>query len=327
MQEENGSQITVEISECDKYINDDFKDAQVFYDYMKNFFKNQKPHSVPEEFTLGSSWLFRGHWDADWDLLPVVFREDKKDDLSGEDKENERKKYLKTQVERESIGSLFQFMRLANRVGLDCSYSPAMVEYMALLRENYDKELNDDNIFKKWPRLDALPVMAKAQHHGLGTRLLDFSYNILTAVYFAASEIYVNRNDCKTDKKIALWAFHSNNMASLSHEKGKSRYLFVPAEQNRNNNIFAQSGVLILDTEASERFLETGVWDNFLETAFSKSSKKYSQKKIRRFTLPQSEAKKLLRLLNDDFLNPATIMPSLNNVVVAMDYSDWLEKR
>lgn len=107
-------------------------------------------HEALEPYKKSNLWLFRGHSNPDWDLIPKAGR----------------KPY---------IGS------------------------------------NDEAYFEGWLRravefadlstLDVWDSLAVAQHHGLATRLLDWSYNPLSAAFFAVSE------EAETDA--VVFAYHS----------------------------------------------------------------------------------------------------------------------
>ena len=94
-------------------------------------------HAVLEPFQADKRWIFRGHADASWSLLPKAGRH--------------------------------PYLSVPDRVVFE-TWKRRAVEYVAI-------RPSDD-----WDWL------AIAQHHGLATRLLDWSLNPLNAAFFALRE-------------------------------------------------------------------------------------------------------------------------------------------
>lgn len=94
-------------------------------------------HQALEPYQKSNRWLFRGHSNPDWELIPKAGRPP-------------------------FIGSNDEV--------------------------NFDAWLRRAVEFTDFSRLDSWDSLAVAQHHGLATRLLDWSYNPLSAAFFAGSE-------------------------------------------------------------------------------------------------------------------------------------------
>ena len=284
-------------------------------------------------------WMFRGHWDSKWELIPSAFRNSECEwdvkfhselrkwyksytknlnILSGNSEEGkEAENNARYQIIAECL-LLIKFMETANSLGIDCNYTSHLHGYEKKLRHVIGlKKLIPRELMVKWPAPSILPIMALAQHHGTPTRLLDFTYNPLFAAFFAASEPFfkkdsINKKDPETGSNICVWAISEKaDMFNGTWQK-------IPTQQsNRSSNLFAQEGTLILYNTKNEGHLtDRWKWQD-LQTGGT-------PEQLIKLTLPQRSYKVLLRQLLRDNITPARIMPNLDRVTQTLEYNNWL---
>ncbi len=294
-----------------------FRTAEGFYYTLLNFNGMIKKGLLSHELANRRmpSWVFRGHWDSNWPLLPSTFRYRWYKKFRGKSEGNrifmmgseichmDKPKFdkndddIRYQVRTEYF-LLQQFMEIANDLGIDCNYTPF----------SYDDYKEN---FGNWSDVRIQHVMALARHHGIPTRLLDFTYNPLFAAFFAAFDSFEsNIGERSWKDNLCVWAIDENNITTENWKK-------ISALTNRSSNIFAQEGLLILDPKANDEFIKNnGEWQDLIATRKTGSFIKV--------TLPQSECKKLLRLLWENNITPARIMPNLDKVTQTVEYNHWL---
>ena len=159
-----------------------------------------------------------------------------------------------------------------------------------------------------WPIDELLPLLALAQHYGVPTRLLDWSDRPLVAAFFAAKSVAVNPKG----KYISVWALNLDwiiNKAFPGSSPKMSVYV-VTAPRASNPNLHAQGGVFTTENLTANdlpKSVKTKSVDEVVKEKWNKIS--CGKPVMGHLTLPVSEAKALLRLLNQEGINSATLFP------------------
>jgi hypothetical protein len=178
-----------------------------------------------------------------------------------------------------------------------------------------------------WPIIDLYGLLALAQHHGIPTRLLDWSRNPRTAGFFAAERAAAWVHDGfpkggETDK-LTVWAFCEVAARPLWKDAASSvRLVVVP--QDYNANLRAQRGVFTVHTQLRATPQSPPVaktLDELIREQIATISElgapgtSQMDAVLRELTLPVKEAPRLLRLLSYEGITSAALFPNLDGVV------------
>jgi FRG domain len=187
------------------------------------------------------------------------------------------------------------------------------------------QKMMDDFIFhrRKWPSPEYFDIMAVAQHHGLPTRLLDWTRRSYVAAYFAASDALrrsFDNQQCTTNKsedkpiRLAVWALH------LLDRMGDIEIIRVPGSNNAN--LANQSGLFTLLRQEYERgqpFQSPECLDDYATTS--------QVCHLAKVTAPASEATKVLDLCERHGITAATLHPDYyGSARATLDYFDRWSK-
>lgn len=269
---------------------------------------------------LSEEWGFRGQADSDWKLVPKAFR--KTTDFAYTGVSSNPLSLTVDQQRREELRALNYFLFLADRVGLPI---PGDSQNLRLP----DTVQASPQSFDRWPWPSILEVLAIAQHHGVPTRLLDFTHDPLIATFFAAYFAWKSSQQ-QAEKKMsskyfAVWAIDLKTIAAAveAHRGRRERpsIIWVTASRAENTFLHQQDALFLLDLEADSRSprppnLETAIIDapqrSGLETP--------SEPQIIKLLLSHNHATDILRLLWNEFYHPARLMPTYDNVVATLEY-------
>lgn len=273
-----------------------------------------------------SPWIFRGQADARWRLQPSAWRPDGQatlqpllcgtadeatqlaEDMSELDPLDNTIDFASIPAERitqflnqllAEITAIREFAELADSIGHPVPALASFVCPMDWVRWWY-APLDD---IQEEPKSLGL-AMLLAQHHGIPTRLLDWSWNPLVAALFAARDAMQLSTQ---PEDISVWA------ADTSRLELTERLTVVKCERYRHTFLHAQHGLSIHDNKANHQFLRSGEWPAFEDVISA-----VDPTIVQQITLPVGEAPALIKLLWTERVTLAHIMPTLDNVVTAL---------
>jgi hypothetical protein len=201
------------------------------------------------------------------------------------------------------------------------AYGHAIPDYavFANYKEDYIlRSLLERESYKIWQQ----PIVALAQHHGVSTRILDWTESPLAAAFFAAEDFF-RTNYSKRGKFLAVYAVK----LEVLEKKNPTGQIIGWYVANRDNKYSAaQKGLFTYDKGIDDHFIMTRQYPSFFQSYIrcnleTKNGKAVlNAPPIRKLILPVSEAAELLRLLELADINRATLMPTLDNITNTLEF-------
>ena len=149
-----------------------------------------------------------------------------------------------------------------------------------------------------------MPLMALAQHHGLPTRLLDWTNSPYIACYFAAA--WAVSNAFKENERLALFALDLNDIYKVPG----IRHIKVPGTTSVNLSSQAGSFILVDNFGYRGEPFTSGI------SLESKLSNQISF--LKKVTLPRALAGELLLRCYKFGVSGASLFPGYDGIVRAM---------
>ena len=309
---------------------------------------------------LKKKCIFRGVSNVDYELIPNALRKNNDGkyalcdyinshisidhhsanfkDIECDDNE---KLTLELQYKREFF-VLFRFLDWADKSGLKI---PAGRKVRKLLHSHIN------HFPGYWPKSEFYEVISLAQHYGLPTCALDWSYDYKVALYFAV------RNILKKDKTdCVLWAFNYKYLEKYStyvvedglKEQNQTQLRFYRPKYYNNDNLKSQKGLFTFLINKPETFNETSlesldekICDIIQKNGFKKNDNceiEIDLDGIEKFTLKENERifykfiisgdckYEILKALYSDGYSEEYLFPGYKGVVEAMKNRINLEK-
>ena len=278
---------------------------------LEEFISNLRPNSLLWDNNI-KDWIFRGQRDANWHLIPKAFRPDtamsfKYHNIRGIS-QNKRHQF------EDELNLLLDFVEMADSLGLRIPGDGYLIR-TPKGKQDIELSFKDDS----WPPQTLLELLSIVQHHGVPTRLLDFSRNSLKAAFFAAEAGYYhyNNNPINNDD-ICVWALNRKMLTrNISFDFQRISCITVPRADNEY--LHAQEGLFIYDCWANRDYdkptFSPNLDDIILSLQDTLSTRRFiKQDIIYKITLPIQFSKLLLRELDKENINKAFLMPTFDNV-------------
>lgn len=260
--------------------------------------------------------VYRGQSEAIWELTPSLFR----------DAPNANS--IPFNWVREKIIQEYQdvreFVRLADRRGFNL---PGDVFTIINI-----KTLNNTTFYNWYSTQidDYVELITTAQHHGVSTRFLDFTFDAYVALYFAAEgaiRILLREKDENSNDQFALWMIDS---MYLNHCECKPKHFEVPLA--RNKYLYEQSGLFLRpplpntgrESHKSDFNIKEVAINNCLDLGGKYEAFKDLWPVINKLNFPFELAPEIIRELDDrKDINITKLKPNLDHII---PYRSFREK-
>jgi FRG domain len=272
-------------------------------------------------------WVFRGHADLAWKLVPGILRCDGTLEpwmkfLTARERiyaaDGRLRDYMRTYAE---FNAIKEFMVAADRAGHPIPDDSQALRSARDLNALLVSAAKNRGVppSKPWPPQELLSIVALAQHSGLLTRLLDWSRRARVAAYHAAERV-VFGGEAPRSERMVVWALR-HPMIEWGWGEGTADadlVRIVTAPQATNPYLAAQAGLFTLVRHHHEDV----PFDALLEERMAKGVPEYLSGGLPamwRLSLPRSQAPRLLRLLGLDGISAATVFPGLPGVARSLE--------
>ena len=285
------------------------------------------------KFAKRGDLAYRGQASGAWGLVPKAFRPDQT--IGYQEVATGALLNRVVPQARAEFDAVHQFVKTADSVGLKIPEEGARL----LLQEDPRRIFGSPDWHYAWPQPQILETLALAQHHGVPTRLLDFTEDPLIGAYFAADSRWESngrqsigrtRNDY-----LAVWVIDLRFIRAINaiDHRYPERLGEVRVPRGSNSYLHAQFGFFLIDRGANDVMskgeplsLDGAIADRakYWTTGKRLSSRDiipewFGEVPIKLVRLGSHRTQELLQELESRGITKASTMPSMDRVVESLE--------
>jgi FRG domain len=206
--------------------------------------------------------------------------------------------------------TLYRFFEITSRQGIRLPEDSAILrseldDWWARLFANSISNIRE----RLWPPQQLLSLIGLAQHYGVPTRALDWTWSAYTAAYFAARPAVTST----TDDQIAVWAFSDftrqiDRVIDLTTDRALRVFTVSGAD---NDNLHAQRGLFMIHQQQMPAQATAFVPQTYDVLLLDSLTQVRSAAYIVRVLLPHRETKSVLSHLAQAGVTAASLYPGL----------------